>query len=192
MLKPKILILHGWGGSDFPHWQSWLAGEIAKDYGQVYFPLLDNPHFPRKNRWMKQVKEILAEFKPDTVICHSMANSLWFHLCEEGEIKAVKRLLLVSPPRNDLDLKTIKTFYPAPIPEKLFAKEVMLVTSTNDPYLTQEEAKQMQISLCVPMKVVEAGGHINADSGYGEWPWVLDWVRKSKKYKEKYQEEEEI
>lgn len=178
MKNNKVLILHGWGGSDFPHWQSWLAGEIAKDYGRVYFPLLDNPHFPTKNRWMEQVKEILTEFKPDIVICHSMANSLWFHLCEEGEMEPVKRLLLVSPPRNDLDLNTIKTFYPAPVPKKLFAKEVMLVTSTDDPYLTQEEAKEMQISLSVPMKVIENGGHLNADSNYGEWPWALEWVKR--------------
>ena len=180
MLRPKVLLLHGWGGSDFPHWQSWLAGEIAKDYGQVYFPLLDNPHFPTKNRWIVQVKEILKEFKPDIVICHSMANSLWFHLCEEKDISPVKRLLLVSPPRNNLDLKQIKTFYPAPIPEKLFAKEVTLVTSTDDPYLTQEEAKQMAIDLSVPMKVIQDGGHLNADSGYGEWPWVLQWVKNVK------------
>jgi len=55
-VREKVLLLHGWGGSDYPHWQSWIAGEIAKDYGQVAFPLLDQPHFPTKNRWMKQVK----------------------------------------------------------------------------------------------------------------------------------------
>jgi len=30
-MAKKVLLLHGWGGSDFPHWQSWLAGEIAKE-----------------------------------------------------------------------------------------------------------------------------------------------------------------
>ncbi len=178
MLRPKTLILHGWGGSDFPHWQSWLAGEIAKDYGEVYFPLLDNPHFPTKKRWMEQVKTILDEFQPEVVICHSMANSLWFHLCEAGDMRTVQRLLMVCPPRNDLELQTIKTFFPAPIPAKLYAKEVMLITSTNDPYLNEEEAKQMQIALSVPMKVIENGGHMNADSNHGEWPWVLEWYKK--------------
>jgi len=176
--RPKTLILHGWGGSDFPHWQSWLAGEIAKDYGEVYFPLLDNPHFPTKKRWIAQVKEILANFKPEVVICHSMANTLWFHLCEEGEMDVVERLLLVSPPRMDLELSTIKTFYPAPYPKKLYAKEVMLVTSTDDPYLTEDEARAMRIGLSVPMKVIQNGGHLNDESGYGEWPWVLEWYKK--------------
>lgn len=180
-MRDKVLILHGWGGSDYPHWQSWLAGEIAKDYGEVCFPLLDNPYFPTKNRWIEQVKEILRDFRPDVVICHSMANSLWFHLCEEGKIAEVKRLLMVAPPHNNLDLDTIKTFFPAPTPKNLFAKEAMLVTSTNDPYLTQDEAVALQQALEVPMKVIENGGHLNADSNYGQWPWVLDWVKKENK-----------
>jgi predicted alpha/beta hydrolase family esterase len=56
--EDKVLILHGWGGSDAPHWQAELAGTIAKAYGTVSFPLLDNCHFPSKNRWVKQLKEI--------------------------------------------------------------------------------------------------------------------------------------
>ena len=47
-LKPRILILHGWGGSDFPHWQSWLAAELAKNGYPVYFPELPFMHTPRK------------------------------------------------------------------------------------------------------------------------------------------------
>ena len=179
-MREKVLLLHGWGGSDYPHWQSWLAGEIAKDYGQVAFPLLDHPHFPTKNRWMKQVKTLLKEFQPDVVICHSLANSLWFHLCHEGEIDEVERLLLVSPPRLDLDLDIIKSFFPVTPPDRLFAKEVMMVTSTDDPYMSAIESIDLQSALDVEMKVLKRAGHINADSGFGEWPWALDWVKKVK------------
>jgi len=180
MKNQKVLILHGWGGSDHPHWQSWLAGELAKDYGTVSFPLLDNPHFPTKNRWVKQVKTVLETFRPDTVICHSMANTLWFHLCEEGEIATVDHLLMVSPPRLDLKLDTIKTFFPVSPPEKLFAKEAMLVTSTDDPYLTVAEADALQKALSIPMKVLENAGHINADSGYGKWELIEKLVMEKK------------
>lgn len=177
MSRPKTLILHGWGGSDDPHWQAWLAGELAKDYGIVAFPLLDNPHFPTKNRWMKQVKALLKSFQPDLVICHSLANTLWFHLCQEGEMTPVRRLLMVSPPRLDLELDTIKTFFPVHVPEALFAKEAMMVVADNDPYISMKEAKALQHALDIPMKVIEAGGHLNTDSGYGAWPWVLEWVK---------------
>jgi len=175
-MRQRTLLLHGWGGSDDPHWQAWLAGEIAKDYGTVSFPLLDNPHFPSKNRWMKQVKTLLNKFQPEVVICHSLANTLWFHLCHEGEIHSVKRLLLVAPPRLTCELETLKSFFPLEAPTFLYADEVMLVTSDNDPYMSHEEALELQKVLGVEMKVISNGGHLNADSGYGEWPWVKEWV----------------
>jgi len=34
-MRPKVLLLHGWGESDFPHWQSHLDSELAKNYGSV-------------------------------------------------------------------------------------------------------------------------------------------------------------
>ncbi len=175
-MRAKTLLLHGWGGSDDPHWQAWLAGEIAKDYGTVAFPLLDNPHFPTKNRWMKQVKELLKDFEPEVVICHSLANTLWFHLCHEGDITPVKRLLLVAPPRLDLELDTIKSFFPVIAPSYLYADEVLLVTSDNDPYMKHTEALELQKAMGVEMTVLKNAGHINADSGFGEWPWVKEWV----------------
>lgn len=175
-MRQKTLLLHGWGGSDAPHWQAWLAGEIAKDYGMVAFPLLDNPHFPTKNRWMNQVKKLLSDFEPDVVICHSLGCTLWFHLCLEEEIDPVKRLLLVAPPRLNLELDTIKSFFPVVTPDFLFADEALLVTSDNDPYMNPDEALALQEALDVEMKVLENAGHINTDSGFGEWPWVKEWV----------------
>lgn len=173
----KVLILHGWGGSDYPHWQSWLAGELARDYGNVCFPLLGNPHFPNKNKQMKQIKGILSEYKPDFVICHSLACTLWFHLCNEEEIDPVEYLLLVSPPSNDCGIEMIRKFFPAAPPKDLRAKEKLLVTSSNDPYLTINEADALKNALGIDMIIIENAGHINDQSNYGKWPWVLNWVK---------------
>ena len=175
--RAKTLILHGWGGSDWPHWQAWLAAELAKDYGTVSFPLIQHPHYPHLNRWKKEVKAHLSDFKPDTVVCHSLANTLWFHLCHDGDIDEVENLLLVAPPRLDCEIETIQSFFPVEPPEKLFAKKAMMVVSTDDPYMSLDEAWALQEVLQVPMKVLENAGHINADSGYGEWPWVLEYLK---------------
>jgi len=83
-MSKKILLLHGWGGSDMPHWQAWLAGELAK--------------------------------------------------------------------------------------------ETLLITSINDPSLNATEAKKLHKALNVPMKTLENVGHINSDSGFGKWEWMLEEV----------------
>jgi len=171
----KTLILHGWGGSDAPHWQAELASEIAKNYGTVSFPLLDNCHFPSKNRWVKQLKTLLEEFKPDTVVCHSLANTLWFWLCQE-EIPQIKRLFMVSPPSLTTEVDTIKTFFPCTMPEKLYADKVQMIVSDNDPYIEVAEAEEITKYYDIPLTTIKNAGHINADSGYGKWKFIEDLV----------------
>ena len=172
----RTLILHGWGGSDHPHWQSELASQIAKNYGTVSFPLLDNCHFPSKNRWIKQVKKLLEEFKPDTVVCHSLANTLWFWLCQEEEMVEVERLFMVSPPGLSTEEQTIKTFFPCEIPSDPYAKDIELIVSDNDPWIELDEAQNMAKSIGANYTVIENAGHINADSGYGKWELIEEMV----------------
>ena len=178
--KNKTLILHGWGGSDAPHWQAELASEIAKDYGSVCFPLLDNCHFPSKNKWMRQVKTLLADFKPDTVVCHSLANNLWLWLCEEGEIEEVERLFMVSTPSLKTKEKTIKAFFPCPLPQNIHAKEVHMIVSDNDPWVKFDEAQTLAKHCNSTFTVLENAGHINEDSGYGKWDFIEKWVMEKK------------
>lgn len=169
----KTLILHGWGGSDFPHWQSHLASSLVKEYGTVSFPLLDNCHFPSKNRWLRQVKELLLTFQPDTVVCHSLANNLWMWLCEEvEEMKEIKRLFMVSIPSLETKEKTIKTFFPCPLPQSLYAKEVHIIISDTDPWVELDEVKEIAKYYDAKLTILEKAGHINADSGYGKWALI--------------------
>jgi len=172
-MAKKVLLLHGWGGSDYPHWQSWLAAELAKKYGKVSFLKFSNFDFPKLDVWKEELEAELDDFRPNIVICHSLANTLWFHLCNDKNLKHIEKLFLVAPPSIKCDIDELKEFFPVEIPNNLNAKETILVTSTNDPFLTQNEAKELQHKLNIPMKVLENAGHINADSGFGKWDWIL-------------------
>lgn len=174
--EDKILILHGWGGSDTPHWQAELASQIAKNYGTVSFPLLDNCHFPSKNRWLKQVNQILKDFKPDTVVCHSLANTLWFWLCEEKQMQEVERLFMVSPPSLQTKEQTIKTFFPCSMPKNIFAKEVHMIVSDDDPWVELNEAQNIAKHYNATFTTLKNAKHINSDSGYGKWKLIENLV----------------
>ena len=176
-MKQKILIIHGWGGSDKPHWQSWLAGEIAKEYGCVSFLKFSDFDFPKKNIWKEELLKELDDFKPNIVICHSLANILWFHLCNEESINKIEKLYLVAPPSLENEIKEVRTFFPIKAPTNLHAKEALLICSTNDPYMSLEEAKSLKKALNIEMEILEDAGHLNADSGFGPWPWMLDKLK---------------
>jgi predicted alpha/beta hydrolase family esterase len=175
----KLLLLHGWGGSDWPHWQAWLAARVARDYGTVSFPLIQHPHFPHLNRWRKEVLKHLEEFRPDTVVTHSLAGTLWFHLAHEGLLEpfAVRRLILVALPSLHTELDTLSSFYPCPLPERLYAGDVTMVVSDDDPYIEVDEAERLAEPFGAELKILEKAGHINAESGYGEWEWILEKVK---------------
>ncbi len=53
----------------------------------------------------------------------------------------------------------------------------MLVGSTTDPYMGIVELNNLQKCLDVEMELLLDAGHINSDSGYGEWQWILDKVK---------------
>ena len=175
-MSNKTLILHGWGGSDVPHWQAELASEIAKDYGTVSFPLLDNCHYPSKNRWVKQVRQILKEFKPTTVVCHSLTNNLWMWLCQEDGMVNVDKLFMISVPSLKTKEKTIKTFFPCPLPQNIYAKEVHMIVSDDDPWVKIDEAQKLACHFDATLTVLENAGHINEDSGYGKWELIENLV----------------
>ena len=172
----KVLILYGWHASPSPHWQDWLARELVSRGYIVSFPQLSSPLEPKKEIWLREAKEVIDALKPDIVICHSLGNILWWHLCNENLALHVKSLLMVAPPRDLREYEEIADFFPVELPKNLFTKESLLVTSDDDPYLNKSEGIRFARALDTKHKVFQNMGHINAESGFGAWPWVLEWV----------------
>ena len=172
----KTLILHGWGGSDYPHWQAHLAMEIAKNYGTVSFPLIQHPHFPSLNRWRREVLKYLADFRPDTVVCHSLANTLWLHLAATEKLEPIQHLYMIAPPSLTTVIEGLDDFYPTPLPGHLYANEVHLIASDNDPYITTEEATHLAKHFRATLTIIKNAGHINVESGYGKWKWIENQI----------------
>ncbi|WP_428737499.1 RBBP9/YdeN family alpha/beta hydrolase [Sulfurimonas sp.] len=174
----KVLILHGWGGSDYPHWQSWLAGELAKEYGCVNFLKFSNFDTPKFSVWKQELLTTLKDFQPDVVVCHSLANILWFHLANTNLLQKVKYLYLVAPPSLTCTIEEVSEFFPVDTPKNIYAHNTTLIYSTNDPYMEEAEAKKLENSLNVRTKVLQAAGHINSSSNFGNWEWILQDIQK--------------
>ena len=173
----KVLILHGWGGSDYPHWQAWCASELIKENYTVSFPSLPNRDNPTLQEWLDTLKKEFDHFQPDIVVCHSLANSLWFHFVNTFDIAPIEKLMLVAPV-SQKSIPELDTFYPYPIVKDLKAQEIIMVGSTNDPYMSSDEIMDLQSELNIGLKILEDAGHINEDSGYGELSCAVDWIKR--------------
>ena len=175
-MNKKVLILHGWGGSDYPHWQAWVASELIKKNFTLSFPSIPNRDSPELDTWLEFLAKEFQHFQPDIVICHSLANMLWFHFVEKYNIEPIKKLMLVAPVRKTCDIPKIKSFFPYPVPKDLKAEETIMVGSSNDPYMSVEEVIKLQSELNIGLKILEDAGHINGDSGFGELSCAIDWI----------------
>jgi len=167
----RVLILHGWGGSDYPHWQSLLASKIACSYGTVSFPLLRDEMTPKLNEWLEDLDREIKLFNPNVVVCHSLGNILWMHYVRQNSYQ-IDKLYMVAIPNPNKELEELKTFYPCPLPDSLNAKEITVVASTNDPFATIEQIEPIAKKYNAKFKILEDAGHINKESGYGEWEWI--------------------
>ena len=176
-MSKRVLILHGLGGSDYPHWQACLAADLIKQHYTVSFPVMPSRDNPKLDEWKECLKKELAHFNPDIVICHSLANVLWFHTCDELDI-SLEKLMLVAPVSRSRVVEAASTFYPYPIAKDLKAKDIIMLASTNDPYMSEEEALDLKEELNVEINVLKNAGHINADSGFGSHDFALDWLTK--------------
>ena len=79
---------------------------------------------------------------------------------------------MVSPPSLTTRESTIKAFFPCKMPQNIHAKEVQMIVSDNDPWVKMDEAKEIAKHYDIPLTVLENGGHINNDSGYGKWALI--------------------
>lgn len=177
-MNKKVLILHGLGGSDFPHWQAHLAQDLIQENYVVSFPLFPNRDNPDLKQWQEFLKKEIKHFKPNIVVCHSLANVLWFHTCKDIDIK-LDKLLLVAPVSKNRVVSAASSFYPYTVDKNLKSQVVKIIASTDDPYMDLEEAKELQKELEVPMEIMKDAGHINASAGFGKLPLAINYIKES-------------
>jgi predicted alpha/beta hydrolase family esterase len=171
LLAVRFLILHGYQGNSPEHWQRWLARRLAADGHDVAYPDLPDADRPQLEAWL----EALAgeRRRGDIVVCHSLACVLWLHHRARGGPPA-RRALLVAPPCPDAGIPEIAGFFPVPRTPAL-AEGAELVCSDADPYCPVGAPTYYGAPLAVPCAVVERGGHLNVDAGFGPWPTALAW-----------------
>ncbi len=109
---------------------------------------------------------------PIVFAAHSLGCIALAHWCKAapGEVHKIKGALLVAP--ADVDgkdaPKQLKDF--SPVPRDLLPFPSIVVASSSDPYLTIARAREFARSWGSRFVDIGAAGHINGESGLGDWP----------------------
>lgn len=164
----RVLLLPGWQNSDALHWQSrWEAL-----YGYTRVQQHDWLR-PLRGDWSIQLQEAVLESDRDVVlVAHSLGCILtaWWAAHSPLAATKVKAALLVAP--GDPAQDNLRTALPGwlPVAQARLPFSSVLVGSQNDPFCTQERAQQMAQAWGSTWVDQGRGGHINSESGLGDWP----------------------
>jgi predicted alpha/beta hydrolase family esterase len=88
---------------------------------------------------------------------------------------------LVAPPSPQTEIPQIANFFPPPMDidaVRRAADGTVLIAADNDPYTPEGSTAAYGLPLKIATTIVPGGGHLNVESGYGEWPAVLDWCNR--------------
>jgi hypothetical protein len=174
------VIVHGYDSSGPGHWQRWLEDELRQRNVPVVMPDLPNPTAPQKDCWVAALAEIAARAgAPVTFVCHSLGCWAVDHLFSERGLLGAHAALLVVPPSPYLLFEPADSFLPPPCRREVWAPlaaRTLLVGSDNDDFTTPEEFEQIAGKLGVRSRLIGGAGHINIESGYGPWPFALEWL----------------
>jgi len=163
----RVLILPGWLNSGPGHWQTrWEALHGFERVEQADW------EWPRRGDWMARLDEVLlADGRPAWLVAHSLGCHLVAAWAAHSRHTArVQGALLVAPPDVErADMPPQLHNWRPPVRLRLpFAATVLY--SNDDPYGAPERARAMAEDWGAGAISIGAAGHINGDSGLGEWP----------------------
>lgn len=157
------IIVPGWRDSGPGHWQTLWAQRLQGAQRVVQ----DDWMTPVRAAWVEQLeKTVLQAPHPVVIVAHSLGCITSIHMRPEAAAK-VCGALLVAP--ADPERRAILTDF-APVPAAPLPYRSIVVASSNDPYCPIRLAGAYARAWGSDFVRLQNAGHINVDSGYGEWP----------------------
>jgi predicted alpha/beta hydrolase family esterase len=160
-----VLVLPGWRNSGPDHWQT----HWERRFPEWRRLQQDNWSHPRCVDWVARLDEaVAASRRPVVLVAHSLGCvtvARWAARAG-GRVAAA---LLVAP--ADVERPNVagalRGF--APLPRSVLPFPTLVVGSDNDPACSAWRAAALADSWGAEFLLLQGAGHINADSGLGDW-----------------------
>lgn len=176
-MMTTILIHPGLFNSGDGHWQT-LWEDMLPNAHRVQQRNWDTPV---RDEWVDTLDAAIASADGQVVIAaHSLgcATTAWWAAMHSSRPHAskVKAALLVAPP----DVERAGAPEPvagfAPMPRIRLPFKSLVVASSDDPWCELAQAKEWANDWGAGIHDIGARGHINSESGLGDWPQGRDWL----------------
>ena len=165
-MSARVLLLPGWLDSGAGHWQSrWEAR-----YGDIRVVQHDWVA-PRRGDWVARLEEVvIADRRPVLLVAHSLGCVLvaaWAGISRNAS-RAIGALL-VAPPDVEHEAAPREVAAFAPVPDAPLPFPATVVVSDDDPFCAPGRSAQFATAWRAARVSIGPRGHINAESGLGDW-----------------------
>lgn len=171
--KPRVLLLPGWLNSGAAHWQSrWEALHGFTRVEQADW------QWPRRGDWMARLDEVLLDHaQPALLVAHSLGCQLVAAWAGHSSHTArVRGALLVAPPDTERDDMPPQLHGWRPVVRGRLPFAAAVLYSEDDPYCSAARARGMAADWGARAHSLGALGHVNGESGLGDWHEGLRWL----------------
>jgi len=181
MTTARVLLLPGWQNSGPEHWQS----RWERMYGYERVQQHDWMR-PLRGDWIARLQDVVlghtAHRDPDApadivLVGHSLGCLLVAAWAAHTQLAHhIRGALLVAPgdPQREELVGTLGSW--AQIPQAALPFPSLLLGSQDDPYCSFTRAQAFASAWGSPFIDYGHSGHINADSGLGDWPQGLAFL----------------
>lgn len=182
-MPTNFFLIHGSFGSPFANWLPWLHQELTKRDYEVYTP--DFPTgvgFQNYQNWSKLLEAYLDAGllnEETTIYAHSIAPVFVCKFLIEHQLR-VKKCVFVCGFNNYLGIdkeydSVNRSMYLDNLADvKKFCDDIVCFYTENDPYVNYEVEKSFADTIATKQIVIKDGGHLNSESGYQEFPQLLE------------------
>ncbi|WP_076997859.1 alpha/beta hydrolase [Variovorax sp. KK3] len=166
MTSSNIIIVPGWRDSGPGHWQSLWAERMQGAVRVVQ----DDWVTPKRDAWVQAIEKlVLDSAEPVVIAAHSLGCIASVHLSDAAASR-IRGALFVAP--ADPERRAALADF-APVPYAKLPYRSIVVASSNDPYCPVRLAGAYARSWGSEFVRMQNAGHINVESGHGDWPLGL-------------------
>lgn len=195
-----VIILHGTMGSPEGNWFPWLKNELEKQNFNVYVPTFPTPENQSKDSWCAALREQAPIFGKDTILVgHSLGATMLLHILEMVK-EPVKKSIFVSCVIDEIGNDEYDTLNKSFIKGNQYdwdaisanAGDRWLFHGADDPYVPTWHSDLIHHQIGGEFELIKNGGHLNAESGYLEFPKILEVILQTEPQHFEFQTQEDF
>lgn len=161
-----VLVLPGFGDSGPGHWQTLWESRFPA-WRRVNLGRWDAP---RCEDWVRELDAAVRRCAaPPVLVAHSLACLLVAHWAGQSSLPVAGAFLVAVPEPASPSFPATATGF-TPVPMQRLAFPTLVVASANDSFGSVAHARRCAKAWGSRFADIGDVGHINADSGIGDWP----------------------